>query len=79
MRTQRKPHYREDIEENVKSNGPNTKAHIEDFLAAVRSGGRNRTTVDDGFNAAAACHMAVLSDRNGKTVTWDPQTETAVV
>ena len=71
--------YREDIEENVKSNGPNTKAHIEDFLAAVRSGGRNRTTVDDGFNAAAACHMAVLSDRNGKTVTWDPQTETAVV
>ncbi len=70
---------REDIEENLKSNGPNTRAHVEDFLASVRSGGTPRATVEDGFNTATACHMAVLSDRSGKAVTWDPQEETVVV
>ncbi len=71
--------FREDIEENLKSNGPNTRAHIEDFLAAVRSGGTPRATVDEGFHTAAACHMAVLSDQSGRAVTWDAQAETAVV
>jgi len=71
--------YREDIEENLKSNGPNTKAHIEDFLAAVRSGGTPRATIDDGFHTAVACHMAVLSDTNGKSVRWDTQEEKVVV
>mgnify|MGYP006289293683 CR=1 FL=1 len=71
--------YREDIEENLKSNGPNTKAHIEDFLAAVRSEGAPRATIDEGFHTAAACHMAVLSDQSGKAVTWNAQEETVVV
>lgn len=70
--------YREDIEENLKSNGPNTQAHIEDFLAAVRSGGATRTTIDDGFSTAVACHMAVLSDATGNTMTWNPQEELVV-
>lgn len=71
--------YLEDIEENLKSNGPNTRAHIEDFLEAVRSGTAPRATVDDGFRTAAACHMAVLSDQTGKTVAWDAEEEAAVV
>ncbi|MFO7975802.1 MAG: Gfo/Idh/MocA family oxidoreductase [Candidatus Hydrogenedentota bacterium] len=71
--------YREDIEENLKSQGPNTKAHIDNFLEAVRSNGKPRAPIKEGFHTAVACHMAVLSDTHDKAVTWNVENKHVVV
>lgn len=71
--------YRDDIEENVRSNGPNTRAHVENFIAAVRTGSTPATAVEDGFHVAACCDMAVMSVQAGTSVTWDSANEQVVV
>jgi predicted dehydrogenase len=54
-----------------------TTPHVQNFLKAVRSRKHEDLTCDieDGFKAAALCHMANISYRTGRKLRFDPQAE----
>lgn len=64
--------FERDIEDTLKSGGLNLNAHIDDFLACVRSRETPAAPADSGFGDAAVAHMAALSFRQGKVAAWDP-------
>ena len=48
-----------------------TRAHVRNWIQAIRSGGRPIEDVPFGFHAALVGHMCNVSYRAGKTVRWD--------
>ena len=54
------------------------RAHIQNFLDAIRGSAEPNCPFELGFNVSVACRMAVESYRSGRTVRWDPQSEQIV-
>jgi predicted dehydrogenase len=54
------------------------KAHMQNFLDAIRTGRETNCPFDLGFRVAIACRMAVESYRQQRTVRWDSTREEIV-
>ena len=57
------------------------RAHMQNFLDAIRTGGAQSTTAcpfELGYRVSVACHMAVESYLQQRTVRWDPASEEIV-
>jgi predicted dehydrogenase len=54
------------------------KAHMQNFLDAIRTGREPNCPFDLGYRVAIACRMAVESYRRQRTVRWDPTREEIV-
>jgi predicted dehydrogenase len=54
------------------------KAHMQNFLDAIRTGREPNCPFDLGYRVAIACRMAVESYRRQRTVRWDPAREEIV-
>jgi predicted dehydrogenase len=54
--------------------------HFENFIAAVRSRKKEDLSaeIEEGHLSAAMCHLANVSYRSGRTVRFDPKTETCI-
>lgn len=50
--------------------------HVRNFLDCIRTRQRPIADVEDGHRTAVACHLANSSLRLGKSLQWDPETET---
>lgn len=53
---------------------PRGPSHQEFFIMSVRDRTPSKESAEEGHYAAAAAHLANLSYRSGKRVTWDPTT-----
>jgi predicted dehydrogenase len=53
-------------------------AHMQDFVECIRSGKQPNCPFDLGYRVSIACRMALESFHQGRTVRWDPRTETIV-
>jgi predicted dehydrogenase len=53
-------------------------AHFENFLDCIRSGREPNCPLELGYRVSIACHMAVESHRQGRTVRWDKNREAIV-
>jgi hypothetical protein len=54
------------------------KAHMQNFLDAIRSNREPNCPFDLGYRVSIACRMAVESYRQQRTVRWDPIREEIV-
>jgi hypothetical protein len=54
------------------------KAHMQNFLDAIRTGREPNCPFDLGYRVAIACRMAVESYRQQRTVRWDAVQEEIV-
>ena len=54
------------------------RAHMQNFLEAIRGRQEVNCPVDLGFRVSIACHMALESYRQQRTVFWDPAQEEIV-
>jgi predicted dehydrogenase len=54
------------------------RAHMQDFLNAIRNGGETACPFDLGYRVSVACHMAVESYLQQRTVRWDAVEEEIV-
>jgi predicted dehydrogenase len=54
------------------------KAHMQNFLDAIRTGRQPNCPFELGYRVAIACRMAVESYRQQRTVRWDPTREEIV-
>ncbi len=54
------------------------RAHMQDFLTAIRDGGQTACPFELGYRVSVACHMAVESYLQQRTVRWDPVNEEIV-
>jgi hypothetical protein len=50
---------------------PAIRAHVVDFLNAVRTRGRPVADIEEGHISTASCILANLSMQLGRTLTWD--------
>ncbi len=57
-----------DLERHV---APAIRAHMKDFLAAIDSRGRPVADIEQGHISSAACMLANISMRLGRTLKWD--------
>jgi predicted dehydrogenase len=69
---------RPDATEMVGQTKTEARAHMQNFLDAIRTGVEPNCPFDLGFRVSIACRMAVESYRKGRTVRWDPQKEEIV-
>lgn len=53
-------------------------AHMQNFVECIRSSKEPHCGFELGFRVSVACRMALESFRQGRTVRWDPRTETIV-
>jgi hypothetical protein len=51
---------------------------MQDFLSAIRSDGQTACPFELGYRVSVACHMAVESYLQQRTVRWDPAGEEIV-
>jgi predicted dehydrogenase len=54
------------------------RAHMQNFLDAIRTGKETNCPFDVGYRVSIACRMAVVSYWSGRTVRWDPAIEEIV-
>ncbi|MEY2882197.1 MAG: hypothetical protein RLZZ15_4577 [Verrucomicrobiota bacterium] len=54
----------------------NSKSHLDDFLAAVRSRQRPICDVEIGASSAIACHLMNFAYRYGANAKWNPEKKT---
>ena len=54
------------------------RAHMQNFLDAIRTGGETACPFELGYRVSVACHMAVESYLQQRTVRWDPASEEIV-
>ncbi|HEV3021671.1 MAG TPA: Gfo/Idh/MocA family oxidoreductase [Pirellulales bacterium] len=52
--------------------------HIGDFLACIKSGGRPKADIEEGVKSTTLCHLGNIAYRTGRTVKFDPATQTIV-
>jgi predicted dehydrogenase len=57
-----------DIERHV---APANRAHMKDFLKAIASRGRPVADIEQGHISTASCILANISQKLGRTITWD--------
>jgi predicted dehydrogenase len=57
-----------DLERHV---APAIRVHMRDFLEAIRTRGRPVADIEEGHISTACCILANLSQRLGRTLTWD--------
>ena len=55
-----------------------TLLHMQNFIDCVRSRKEPNCPFEIGFRSAIACQMAIISYRQGRSVSWDPQREDIV-
>ncbi len=55
-----------------------TLLHMQNFIDCVRSRKEPNCPLEIGFRSAIACQMAIISYRQGRSVSWDPQREDIV-
>jgi predicted dehydrogenase len=53
-------------------------AHMQNFVECIRTGQEPNCPFDLGYRVSIACRMALESFRQGRTVRWDPRTESIV-
>lgn len=53
-------------------------AHMQNFVESIRSGKTTNCPFELGFRVSIACRMALESFHQGRTVRWDPRTESIV-
>jgi predicted dehydrogenase len=53
-------------------------AHMQDFVECIRSAKEPNCPFDLGYRVSIACRMALESFHQGRTVRWDPRTETII-
>lgn len=65
-------------DESVASVDNSTRAHMDNFIEAVKLGDPDavNATVEQGHIAAALCHLGNIAYRLGRTIHFDPETET---
>jgi predicted dehydrogenase len=58
--------------------GQPASSHFENFIECVRSRRREdlRCEIEQGHMSTALCHLAVIAYKTGRTLTFDPKTET---
>jgi len=68
--------YPEDLKEkDIELNAaPANRAHMMDFLKAIGSRGRPVADIEQGHISTACCILANISQKIGRTITWDPET-----
>jgi hypothetical protein len=49
---------------------------MQNFVDCIRSGNEPRCPFELGYRVSVACRMAIESYQRGRTVRWDPRTET---
>ncbi|HVV46580.1 MAG TPA: Gfo/Idh/MocA family oxidoreductase [Bryobacteraceae bacterium] len=54
------------------------RAHMQNFLDAIRTGGETACPFELGYRVSVACHMAVESYLQQRTVRWHPASEEIV-
>ena len=54
------------------------RAHMQNFLDAIRTGKETNCPFEVGYRVSIACRMAVASYWSGRTVHWDAATEEIV-
>jgi predicted dehydrogenase len=54
------------------------RAHMQDFLTTIRNGGETACPFELGYRVSVACHMAVESYLQQRTVRWDAVSEEIV-
>ena len=54
------------------------RAHMQNFLDAIRTGAEIACPFELGYRVSVACHMAVESYLQQRTVRWDPASEEIV-
>ncbi len=59
----------------LKDESPNLPSHYQNFVNAIRSDEPLRAGIEVGHYSATLCHLANLSTRLNRTVTFDPKTE----
>ena len=59
-----------DLERHV---APAIRAHMKDFLGCIESRGTPVADIEQGYMSASACILANLSQRLGRSLTWDHQ------
>jgi len=57
-----------DLEKHV---APATRGHMKDLMAAIASRGRPVADIEEGYISTSSCIMANLSQRLGRSLTWD--------
>jgi hypothetical protein len=53
-------------------------AHVQNFFDCVKSRQAPAADISIGHRSATVCHLGNIAVRTGKTIRWDPQTETIV-
>jgi hypothetical protein len=53
-----------------------TRLHLAEWLSCISTGRMPSCNIDRGFEAAIAVHMATRSLQEGRTVKWNPDTQT---
>jgi hypothetical protein len=53
-------------------------AHMQNFVESIRSAKEPNCLFELGYRVSIACRMALESFHQGRTVRWDPRTETIV-
>ncbi len=69
---------RPDAVEMVGQTKTEPRAHMQNFLDAIRTGKEPNCPFELGYRVSIACRMAVESYRTGRTVRWDPHKEEIV-
>jgi predicted dehydrogenase len=64
-----------DLEQHV---APAVRHHMLDLLAAIRTRGRPVADIEEGHISSACCILANMSQRLGRTFTWDAQQQRVV-
>ncbi len=54
---------------------PAIRRHMLDFLAAIDSRGRPVADIEEGYISAACCILANLALKTGRTLAWDPASQ----
>lgn len=70
------PHVLDDTEVYYSEGYGSTRAHLEEFFTAVRTGGPTKEPAAVGHHAAACAHMVNLSLDRGAVVHWDAEANT---
>lgn len=55
-----------------------TESHHNNFMTGIRTRKRTIADVEIGHRTATICHLSAISERLGRTLTWDPLSETIV-
>lgn len=59
-------------------NSDANKAHVNDFLDCIKTRKTPAADISIGHRSATVCHLGNIAVRTGKSIQWDPKTETIV-